>query len=59
MKTAGLLLLVAGWFLALSAIALLADGAARNTFVAAAIAVEALGFLLMVRAHLPVRAERD
>ena len=58
MKIAGLLLLVSGWLLALSALALLAAGPARNAFVGAAIAVEALGLVLLARAYLPVRAER-
>jgi hypothetical protein len=58
MKTAGLLLLMAGWLLVLSALALLVPGVARNCFVAAGLAVECLGLVLTVRAHLPVRSDR-
>ena len=44
--------------LVLSALALLAAGVARNAFVAAGLAVEGLGLVLTVRAHLPVRSDR-
>jgi hypothetical protein len=37
---------------------MLKTGLARNAFVIAGIAVEALGLLLAVRAHLPVRSDR-
>jgi len=49
---------MAGWLLVLSALALLVPGVARNCFVAAGLAVECLGLVLTVRAHLPVRSDR-
>lgn len=52
------MLLAAGWLLVLSALILLAAGVARNAFVLAGVGVEALGLVLAVRAHLPLRAER-
>ena len=52
MKIAGFLSLLAGWFLVLAALALLPEGTARNAFVAAGVAVEALGFVLAVRSHM-------
>lgn len=58
MKTAGFLLLLTGWLLVLSAIALLVEGASRNAFVGAGFAVELLGLVLTLRAHLPHRPER-
>jgi hypothetical protein len=51
MKVAGFLSLLAGWFLVLAALVLLPGGAARNVFIAAGVAVEALGLVLAVRAH--------
>jgi len=53
------MLLVAGWLLVLSAIALLRPGMARNVFAAAGLLVEALGLTLTVRAHVPLRSDRD
>jgi hypothetical protein len=58
MKVAGVLLLIAGWLLVLCAISMLNAGAARNAFVMAGVGVEILGLILVIRAHLPVRAER-
>lgn len=53
MNLAGLLLLVAGWVIVLTAIGLLPSGTARAVFVLAGVAVEALGLFLVARAHLP------
>ncbi len=52
MKLLGFLLLLAGWAITLTAIALLPAAGARAGFVLAGIAVEILGFVLVVRAHL-------
>lgn len=52
MKLLGFLLLLAGWLLVLAAIVLLRSQAARVAFVFAGIAVEVLGFALVIRAHL-------
>jgi hypothetical protein len=52
MKAAGFLLLLAGWILVTTALAILPTGAARPAFVAAGLAVEGLGLVLAVRSHL-------
>jgi hypothetical protein len=52
MKTAGFLLLPAGWLLTIAALVLLRASGARNAFVLAGIAVELLGMFLVFRAHL-------
>ena len=57
MKIAGFLLLLAGWALVLSALALLTQAVPRDVFVAAGVAVEALGLILSVRAHLTPASE--
>jgi hypothetical protein len=54
MKVFSLFLLVAGWFLVVSAIALLKPGFIPY-FVLAGAAVEVLGLVLLVRLHLPPR----
>ena len=59
MKLAGLLLLVAGWIIVVCAVAMFAAGTPRAVFVAAGMAVEALGLALAVRAHLVLGEERD
>ena len=52
MKPLGFLLLPAGWLIVLTAIVLLPSAAARAAFVISGIAVEVLGFALVVRGHL-------
>ena len=59
MKLAGLLLLVAGWGIAVFAIALLNSTGARSAFVLAGVATELLGLALLVRAHVVLDAERE
>jgi hypothetical protein len=56
MKAAGFLLLLAGWALALAAVALLPSGGARNGFLVAGLGVEMLGLVLTVRSHLTAGA---
>ena len=58
MKLAGFLLLVAGWAIVISAIALLHTSATRAGFSLAGVAVELLGLALVVRSHLIVNVER-
>jgi hypothetical protein len=53
MKLAGFFLLLAGWVIALAAIAVLPPGSARGAFLVAGLGVEALGMGLVVRAHMP------
>ena len=52
MKIAGFLLLLAGWLLMLSALALLARGGPRGAFLFAGLAVVVLGLVLFTRSHL-------
>ena len=59
MKIAAFLLLLAGWALVLSALSLLTRAVPRDAFVAAGIAVEALGLVLAVRAHLIPRKNEN
>jgi hypothetical protein len=58
MKFAGILLLLAGWFLVLASIVLLGTPGARGAFVFAGMAVEALGLILFFRSHLIPREEK-
>lgn len=57
MKYAGLLLLPAGFFLTVAALALFPAGAARAGFVVCGLAVEALGLGVAVRGHMARREE--
>ncbi len=57
MKYAGLLVLPAGFFLAIAAIVLFSDPAQRAIFVVCGIAVEALGLAVAVRGHMQARGE--
>jgi hypothetical protein len=59
MKTLGFLLLLAGWALVISALALLAKENARGVFVAAGVAVEITGLVLVMRAHPKPRGLED
>ena len=52
MKIAGFLLLLAGWLLMLSALALLGRAGLQGTFLVAGLAVVVLGLVLFMRAHL-------
>lgn len=52
MKLLGFLLLLAGWAIVLAAIILLPSATVRATFVLSGIAVEVLGFALVIRSHL-------
>jgi len=58
MKLAGFLLLLAGWAIVISAVALLASAPQRAGFVLAGIGVEALGLVLAVRSHLVLSGDR-
>jgi hypothetical protein len=58
MKVVSLLLLLAGWFLVLAAVVLLASPPSRAGFVLAGIAVEALGLILLFRSHAIPREEK-
>ena len=51
MKLTGLLLLLAGWGIILTALPLLRSALPRDLFVLAGTGVEVLGFILAIRAH--------
>ncbi len=55
LKIAGFLLILAGWAIVVSAVVLLRSQGAKTAFVLAGMAIEALGFILFARAHLPSR----
>jgi len=58
MKLAGLLLLVAGWLIAVAAVALFPSVTPRTWFVLTGVAVELLGLALVFHSHLELRKER-
>jgi hypothetical protein len=55
MKVAGLLVMPAGFFLALAALVLFPDPARRSAFILCGLAVECLGLVVTVREHIPAR----
>ena len=59
MKTIGFVLLPSGCFLVLTALVLLRTDVARDVFVAAGVGVELMGLVLLTRAHITVKRERD
>ncbi|HZP17413.1 MAG TPA: hypothetical protein VFB00_05585 [Terriglobales bacterium] len=56
MKLGGFLLLLSGWGIVLAALILL-HGRAVSAFVLAGLAVEILGLVLFVKAHIPAAGE--
>jgi hypothetical protein len=58
MKLAGFLLLLSGWVICLTALALLPSQSTRVSFLVAGMAVEAIGLVIVARAHIPVREDR-
>lgn len=59
MKILGFLLLLSGWAIALTAVALLTQAPPRAAFVLAGIGVEIVGLALVIRAHPVPRGNRD
>ena len=57
MKYAGLLVMPAGFLLALAALLLFPDSTRRLAFVMCGLAVEAMGLVVAVRGHMPARGE--
>jgi len=57
MKYAGLLVMPAGFFLTVAALALFPTPAPRAAFVLCGLAVEALGLVVAVRGHMQRRGE--
>ena len=58
MKYAGLLVMPAGFFLAIAAIVLFPDTTPRIGFLLCSLAVEAMGLGVAVRGHMEPRGER-
>jgi hypothetical protein len=58
MKYAGLLVMPAGFFLAIAAIVLFSDQAPRAAFILSGLAVEAMGLAVAIRGHMPARGDR-
>ena len=58
MKLAGLLLLIAGWVIVVTAIGLLHTQGSRLGFLLAGLAVQILGLVLVVRSHFIPNVER-
>jgi hypothetical protein len=58
MKAVGFLMLLAGWFLVLTATVLFDSPPMRAAFVLAGVAVEGLGLALAFRSHLIPREEK-
>jgi hypothetical protein len=59
MKAAGFLMLLAGWFLVIAALALFVSPPMRTSFVLAGFVVEGLGLALAFRSHLIPREEKE
>ena len=59
MKYAGLLVMPAGFFLAIAALLLFPAPAPRAAFIACGLAVEALGLVVAVRGHMERRGGRN
>ena len=57
MKVTGFLLLLSGWGLVLSAVALFAAISPRASFAFVGVAVEVLGLILVIRSHFAPRGE--
>jgi hypothetical protein len=58
MKYAGLLVMPAGFFLAIASIFLFPDTGRRAAFVLCGLAVEAMGLAVAVRGHMQLREGR-
>ena len=59
MKILGFVLLVSGWTIVLTAVALLTEAVPRAAFVLAGVGVEIVGLVLVIRAHPVRRGEHE
>lgn len=57
MKYAGLLVMVAGFFISIAAIVLFTAQTERTVFVLCGLAVEGMGLFVTLRAHVEARGE--
>ena len=51
-------MLLSGWGICLTALALLPSPSTRLSFLLAGLAIEAVGLVIVARAHIPVREDR-
>lgn len=58
MKLGGFLLLLAGWWIVLTAVALLKPTVPQTIFIIAGIGVELLGLGFLIRSHMAPRREK-
>jgi hypothetical protein len=58
MRFVGFLLLLSGWGLVMAALGMLSGAGPRGAFAIAGVAVEILGLVLTVRAHMPRKNDR-
>jgi len=59
MRLVALFLLLAGWIIALTAVALMEGAGQRTAFALAGLAVQLIGLGLLVRAHMPLHGDRQ
>ena len=59
MKIAGFLLLLTGWLLVVSAVALLRLSLSMIAFISTGLLIEAFGLGLAVRSHMPLGESRE
>ena len=59
MKITGLLMMPAGWFIVLAALALLRGLLPESLFIAAGSGVEILGLVLFARSHMPAKGGNE
>lgn len=59
MKLAGFLLMLAGWLIALCAVAILRALPAQTAFAVAGVGIEVLGFVFVARNHFPKRRAKS
>ena len=59
MKVSGFLLLLSGWAIVFASLSLLAAGAVRIVFLLSGIGVEAIGLVLVARAHTSLQGARE
>jgi hypothetical protein len=59
MRFAGILLLLAGWGIVLTAIVMLTPGGARGFFIAAGLGVQLMGLTALIRSHSTLRGRGE
>ncbi len=59
MRLVGVLMMIAGWLIAIAASVLLTASASGLAFALAAIAIQGVGFTLVARSNLTARGEKN